>query len=66
MPALKQFATKFGPDAKRKIASAVHPLKTSVLESMNNKNKLIRRMAYAYRDKFYLFMKFKGVFPGKT
>ncbi|MCM8535018.1 MAG: transposase, partial [Lentisphaeraceae bacterium] len=42
------------------------PLNTSVLEGMNNKIKVIKRMAYGYRDTFYFFLKIKDAFPGKT
>ncbi|MCX9003950.1 transposase, partial [Citrobacter portucalensis] len=47
------------------IASAAHRLNTSVLEGMNNKIKVIKRMAYGYRDNDYFFLKIKAVFPGK-
>lgn len=66
IPALKQFARKLKPYARGIIASAIHPLNTSVLEGMNNKIKVIKRMAYGYRDTFYFFMKIKDAFPGKT
>lgn len=47
-------------------ASARHRLNTSVLEGMNNKIKVIKRMAYGYRDNDYFFLKIKAAFPGKT
>ncbi|TKB50079.1 transposase, partial [Ferrimonas aestuarii] len=34
------------------------------LEGMNNKIKLIKRMAYGYRDTEYFFLKIKSAFPG--
>ncbi|WP_261423103.1 transposase, partial [Serratia quinivorans] len=43
-----------------------HRLNTSVLEGMNNKIKVIKRMAYGYRDNDYFFMKIKAAFPGKA
>ncbi|MBY4679069.1 transposase, partial [Marinobacterium arenosum] len=46
-------------------ASAEHPLHTSRLEGINNKIKVIKRMAYGYRDTEYFFMKIKAAFPGK-
>jgi transposase len=66
IPALKQFARKLRPYARGILASAMYPLNTSVLEGMNNKIKVIKRMAYGYRDTFYFFLKIKDAFPGKT
>ncbi|MFC6363361.1 transposase, partial [Tatumella punctata] len=48
------------------IASATHRLNTSMLEGMNNKIKVLKRMAYGYRDNDYFFLKIKVAFPGKT
>lgn len=48
------------------IASAVYQLNTSVLEGMNNRIKVIKRMAYGYRDNDYFFLKIKAAFPGKV
>lgn len=48
------------------IASATYRLNTSVLEGMNNKIKVIKRMAYGYRDNDYFFLKIKAAFPGKV
>jgi transposase len=47
-------------------ASALFRLNTSVLEGMNNRIKVIKRMAYGYRNNDYFFLKIKAVFPGKT
>lgn len=47
-------------------ASALYRLNTSVLEGMNNRIKVIKRMAYGYRDSAYFFLKIKAAFPGKT
>lgn len=48
------------------IASAVYRLNTSVLEGMNNKIKVIKRVAYGYRDNDYFFLKIKAAFPSKA
>ncbi|MBZ5875813.1 transposase, partial [Chromohalobacter israelensis] len=40
-------------------------LNTSVLEGMNNRIKVIKRMAYGYRDTEYFFLKIRAAFPGK-
>lgn len=41
------------------------PINTSVLEGMNNKSKVIKRMAYGYHDENYYFLKLRAAFPGK-
>ncbi|WP_020684016.1 ISL3 family transposase [Marinobacterium rhizophilum] len=48
------------------VASAVFRLNTSVLEGMNNRIKVLKRMAYGYRDNDYFFLKIKAAFSGKT
>lgn len=48
------------------IASAKYRLNTSVLEGMNNRIKVIKRMAYGYRNSDYFFLKIKAAFPGKV
>jgi transposase len=37
---------------------------TSLLEGMNNKIKVIKRMAYDYRDDEYFFLRIRAAFPG--
>ncbi|WP_205558233.1 ISL3 family transposase [Pectobacterium brasiliense] len=64
--ALKQFADRLKGYVSGIIASATHHLNTSVLEGMNNKIKVIKRMAYGYRDNDYFFLKIKAAFPGKA
>ncbi|MHC3748615.1 transposase, partial [Stutzerimonas stutzeri] len=39
---------------------------TSVLEGVNNRIKVIKRMAYGFRDSEYFFLKIKVAFPGKA
>jgi transposase len=46
------------------LASARWPLNTSVLEGINNKIKVIKRMAYGFRDDEYFFLKIRAAFPG--
>ncbi|MBE5202476.1 transposase [Pectobacterium sp. FL60-S17] len=48
------------------IASVTHRLNTSVLDGMNNRIKVIKRMAYEYWDNDYFFMKIKAAFPSKV
>ncbi|BBI65679.1 hypothetical protein HSBAA_PA_2820 (plasmid) [Vreelandella sulfidaeris] len=47
------------------VASALYRLNTSALEGMNNHIKVIKRMAYGYRDTAYFFLKIKVAYPGK-
>ena len=42
------------------------PLHTSVIEGINNKIKVIKRMAYGLRDNDYFFLKIRAAFPGDT
>ena len=63
---LIQFAKRLTPYIDGIIASASHRLNTSVLEGMNNRIKVIKRMAYGYRDSDYFFLKIRAAFPGKV
>lgn len=47
-------------------SSAIFPMHTSILEGVNNRIKVIKRMAYGYRDSSYFFLKIKDAFPGKA
>ncbi|HEY0286501.1 MAG TPA: transposase [Pseudomonas sp.] len=40
------------------------PMHTGQLEGINNRIKVIKRMAYGYRDSEFFFMKFESFFPG--
>ena len=59
------FAKRLQPYLPGIVASARYRLNTSVLEGMNNRIKVIKRMAYGYRDADYFFLKIKAAFPGK-
>ena len=63
---LIQFARKLRPYLSGIVSSATYRLSTSVLEGMNNRIKVIKRMAYGYRDNDYFFLKIKAAFPGKV
>ena len=60
------FAKRLTPYIEGIVASAIFRLNTSVLEGMNNRIKVIKRMAYGYRDSAYFFLKIKDAFPGKA
>jgi transposase len=41
------------------------PMHTGKLEGINNRIKVIKRMAFGYRDTEFFFMKIRAAFPGK-
>jgi hypothetical protein len=43
-----------------------HHLNTSVLEGINNRIKVIKRMVYGYRDSACFFLEIKAAVPGKA
>ena len=61
---LIQFAKRLKPYLNGILAHCRHPLHTSVLEGINNRIKVIKRMAYGYRDLDYFFLKIRAAFPG--
>jgi transposase len=63
---LARFAKNLQPYADGIVASASYPLNTSVLEGINNRIKVIKRMAYGYRDSDYFFLKIRAAFPGNA
>lgn len=63
---VQQFARRLKTYVHGIIASAVYRMSTSALEGMNNRIKVIKRMAYGYRDNEYFFLKIKAAFPGKA
>ena len=61
---LKRFARQLRHKIDGILAHCKYPLHTSLLEGMNNKIKVIKRMAYGYRDEDYFFLKIRAAFPG--
>lgn len=64
-PVIK-FAKRLRKYVRGIIASAIYPMHSSVLEGVDNRIKVIKRMAYGFRDSAYFFLKIKDAFPGKT
>lgn len=62
--AVVRFANRLALAAEYIINHARHPLHTSLLEGINNKIKVMKRMAYGYRDEDYFFLKIRAAFPG--
>jgi transposase len=46
------------------LARMYWPMHTGQLEGINNRIKVMKRMAYGYRDSEFFFMKIKAAFPG--
>lgn len=63
---LQRFARNLRRYARGILASARFHLHTSLLEGVNNRIKVIKRMAYGFRDADYFFLKIKAAFPGKA
>lgn len=61
---LKTFVRKLDPYIDSIISHCKYPLHTSLLEGINNKIKVIKRMAYGYRDDEFFFLKIRHSFPG--
>lgn len=64
--ALVQFAKRLAKYRRGILASAIYPMNSSILEGVNNRIKVIKRMAYGFRDVSYFFLKIKDAFPGKA
>ncbi|MFD1692466.1 ISL3 family transposase [Azotobacter chroococcum] len=62
---LQRFARNLQHYARGILASARFHMHTSLLEGVNNRIKVIKRMAYGFRDEEYFFLKIKAAFPGK-
>lgn len=61
---LKRFAKRLKRYLPGILSHCRWPLNTSVLEGINNKIKVIKRMAYGFRDDEYFFLKIRQAFPG--
>lgn len=64
IPALMRFADLLRPYWRGILSRVRWPMHTGTLEGINNKIKLIKRMAFGYRDTDYFFLKIKAAFPG--
>ncbi len=61
---LKAFARRLKERIEGVLAHSRWQLHTSLLEGINNKIKVIKRMAYGFRDDEYFFLKIREAFPG--
>ena len=61
---LRHFANKLRSYLPGILAHCRYPLGTNLIEGLNNKIKVIKRMAYGFRDDAYFFLKIRAAFPG--
>jgi transposase len=61
---LKLFARRLKSYLHGILNHCLWPLHTGILEGINNKIKVIKRMAYGFRDHDYFFLKIRAAFPG--
>lgn len=64
IPQLVLFATRLKGYLQGILNHCLWPLHTGILEGINNKIKVIKRMAYGFRDHDYFFLKIRAAFPG--
>jgi transposase len=64
IPSLMHFASVLKPYWRGILARVRWPMHTGQLEGINNRIKVIKRMAYGYRNTDYFFLKIKAAFPG--
>jgi transposase len=64
IPPLISFARRLAKSIEYVLNHTLFPLHTSLVEGINNKIKVLKRMAYGYRDDAYFFLKIRAAFPG--
>jgi transposase len=66
IPSLIHFARCLRGYWRGILARVRWPMHTGQLEGINNRIKVMKRMAYGYRDSAYFFMKIRAAFPGNA
>ena len=61
---LKRFARMLKRHWDGIVAHCQYKIHTSLLEGINNKAKVIKRVAYGYHDSDYFFLTLRAAFPG--
>jgi transposase len=61
---LQRFAQRLTPYLAGILNHCRYPLSTALVEGINNKIKVLKRMAYGYRDDAYFFLRIRAAFPG--
>jgi transposase len=63
LPSLIRFTENLNEKIDFIISHSLYPLGTNILEGVNNRIKVIKRMAYGFRDDRYFFLKIRSAFP---
>lgn len=66
IPHLMQFARRLEGYVQGILNHCLWHIHTGLLEGINNKIKVMKRIAYGFRDHEYFFLKIKTAFPGNT
>jgi transposase len=61
---LRRFARRLQERIAGVLAHCRRPMHNSLLEGINNKIKVLKRMAYGFRDDAYFFLEVRAAFPG--
>jgi transposase len=64
LPPLARFAKNLAKRIDDILSHCRWHLNTSILEGINNKIKVLKRIAYGYRDEAFFFLKIRAAFPG--
>ena len=64
LPPLQTFARRLTPYLPGVVAQCRWPMGTNLVEGINNRIKVIKRVAYGFRDDAYFFLKIRAAFPG--
>lgn len=64
LPPLIRFAKNLAARIDGVLNHCRYPLHNGLLEGINNRIKVIKRMAYGFRDDAYFFLKIRAAFPG--
>jgi len=59
---LQRFAQLLNAYIPGILAHCRYPLNTGLVEGINNKIKVLKRMAYGYRDEAYFFLRIRAAF----
>jgi transposase len=62
---LKKFARTLKARFNGIVAHCLYPINTSVIEGINNKIKVIKRIAFGFRDMEYFFLKIRASFANR-
>lgn len=63
---LQRFAERLKPYIPGILQHCRYPLNTALVEGINNKIKVLKRVAYGYRDDTYFFLRIRAAFPGNA